>query len=92
MRNVLRFEIDILLGIFNVVMCFFYCCSQCLSMYWCNFHYNCVRFYTLNCAIIIVLVFLLVLFIFLIRFIQNRTIARMIRDAQHRQRRPLKNG
>ena len=73
-------------------MCFFSSCLHCLKMYWCNFNYNCVRFYTLNCVLNIFLVFLVALNTRRARLIDNRNLAQMTRDAQHRQPRPLKNG
>ena len=61
-------------------------------MYCCNFNYNCVRIYTRKCAFYCLCAFLVALIICMMRRIENRNIARMTRDAQHRQRRPLKNG
>ena len=94
MWNFLRFELNYLYyyGLCFIVMCFFGCCMQCLRMYWCNFHYNCVRIYTTNCATFCVLACLVLFTIYWMRNIENQAIARITRDAQHRQRRPLKNG
>ena len=91
MRNFLRFD-ETIFGICYVVLSFFSCCIQFLRMYCCNFNYNCVRFYSLNCALIIVLACLVVLIIDWTRFIDHRNLAQMTRYAQHRQPRPLKNG
>ena len=93
MWNFIRFDLYYFLyGLCFIVMCFFGCCMQCLRMYWCNFHYNCVRIYTTNCATFCVLACLVLFTIYWMRNIENQAIARMTRDAQHRQRRPLKNG
>ena len=93
MWNFIRFDsYYFLYGLCFIVMCFFGCCMQCLRMYWCNFHYNCVRIYTTNCATFCVLACLVLFTIYWMRNIENQAIARITRDAQHRQRRPLKNG
>ena len=93
MWNFIRFDLYYFLyGLCFIVMCFFGCCMQCLRMYWCNFHYNCVRIYTTNCATFCVLACLVLFTIYWMRNIENQAIARITRDAQHRQRRPLKNG
>ena len=80
------------LGIYHVVLCFLFCCNEFLMMYRCNFNYNFVRYYSLNCALIIVLTILVLLLICWTRLIQHRNLAQMTRDVQRLHPRPLKNG
>ena len=78
-------------GICFIIKCLFLCVTECWSMYLCDFHYECVRIRTPNCAFFAVLAFLSVILICLAR----RTLASITSDAKlhrHRHRRPLKNG
>ena len=78
-------------GLLYIMMCFYFCITECWKMYLCEFHYECVLIRARNCAIFGMFAITTVVIICLVRLTENRMTSDAQQENQHRHR-PLKSG